>query len=97
MSGQYIDLNQVVPGKDYYKVTNTITGSKTYVGFAQIVSVGKEPLKIKFTQHDVTMGTKIYTYYDANKKPNLFTQAFYGGRRSRKASRKMKRRRTSRR
>jgi hypothetical protein len=97
MSGQYIDLNHVIEGKDYYKVLNKNTGSKLYVGFAKIVSGFKEPLKIKFTQHDVTKGAKLYTYYDDNRKPNLFTQAFYGGRRSRKASRKMKRRRTYRR
>jgi hypothetical protein len=89
MSGQYIDLNHVIEGKDYYKVTNN--GSKSYIGFAKIVSGFREPLKIMFKQDDVTKGAKIYTYYDENRKPNQFTQAFYGGRRSRKALRKRRR------
>lgn len=34
MSGEYIDLNHVIPGKDYNKVINKNTGSKLYIGFA---------------------------------------------------------------
>jgi hypothetical protein len=92
MSGQYLDLNHVISGKVYNKITNDKTGAHIFVGVAQIVSKHNEPLRVKFTSGNVTHKPQFFTYYDSNKKPNLFTETFSGGKRTRKMKRRKSRR-----
>jgi len=92
MSGQYLDLNDVISGKVYNKITNEKTGAHTFVGVAQLVSKHKEPLRFKFTSGNVTRKPLFFTYYDSNRNPNLFTETFSGGKRTRKMKRRKSRR-----
>ena len=81
MDRRYLDLNKVIQGKLYNKVTNEHTGAQIFVGIAHIVSKHNEPLRVKFLSGNVTAPPRFFTYYDSNKKPNLFTEAFSGGKR----------------
>ena len=102
MRGQeWVTLDRVIKGRDYYRVTDLDKGTSTFLGTASIIS--ENPLKVKFESGDVTKPPTTLTQESKyrNGQPVMFyTHQTHGGKRtrgskqSRKALHKMKLRHT---